>query len=96
MLIADGGAMRSDLLAQIQADVVRLPVLRSRSGSVAALGAAYLAGLAVGTWGSINDVRRLPRAFERFEPGDRAEARERGYRGWAAALARAAGGAPHA
>jgi glycerol kinase len=96
MLIADGGAMRSDLLAQIQADVVRLPVLRSRSGSVAALGAAYLAGLAVGTWGSINDVRRLPRAFERFEPGDRAEARERGYRGWAAALARAAGGGPHA
>ena len=89
MLIADGGAMQSDLLAQIQADVVRLPVMRSRSGNVAALGAAYLAGLAVGIWASADDIRRLPRAFDRFEPGDGAEAREHGYRGWRAALARA-------
>ena len=89
MLIADGGAMRSDLLAQIQADVVRLPVMRSRSGNVAALGAAYLAGLAMGAWGSLDDIRRLPRAFDRFEPGDGADTREHGYHGWRAALARA-------
>lgn len=89
MLIADGGAMRSDLLAQLQADVVRLPVMRSRSGNVAALGAAYLAGLAIGMWGSLDDIRRLPRAFDRFEPGSDAQAREHGYLGWRAALARA-------
>lgn len=89
MLIADGGAMQSNLLAQIQADVVRLPVMRSRSGNVAALGAAYLAGLAVGIWDSLDDIQHLPKAFDLFEPGDGAEARDHGYLGWRAALARA-------
>lgn len=90
-LFADGGAMRSDLLAQTQADVLRLPVLRTQSGNLAALGAAYLAGLAVGLWDSLDDVRRLPRAFDRFEPGVAADAKEGGYRGWRVALQRAAG-----
>lgn len=90
-LIADGGAMQSDLLAQIQADVVQLPVLRRRSGNVAAIGAAYLAGLAVGFWDSIHDIQSLPRSFDRFEPGIDTKARERGYGEWRTALLRASG-----
>jgi glycerol kinase len=91
-LYADGGAVQSDLLAQMQADLLDLPVLRTRSSSLAALGAGYLAGLALGTWGSVEEVRDLPRAFDRFEPrpdaGERA--RER-HEGWRVALRRAAG-----
>jgi glycerol kinase len=90
-LYADGGAMQSDLIAQTQADVARLPVLRNRAGSLAALGAAYLAGLAVGTWRSVDEVRGLPRQWDRFEPGSDVERIERGYSGWRAALRRARG-----
>jgi glycerol kinase len=91
-LYADGGAVQSDLLAQMQADLLDLPVLRTRSASLAALGAAYLAGLALGTWGSMAEVRDLPRGFDRFEPrpGEGERARER-HEGWQAALRRAAG-----
>jgi glycerol kinase len=90
-LYADGGAVQSDLLAQTQADVLGLPVLRSRSGSLAALGAAYLAGLATGILGSLDEVRRLPRDLDRFEPGAAAPGFEDGYRGWQLALRRASG-----
>jgi glycerol kinase len=88
-ILADGGAMRSDLLAQIQADVLRVPVLRTHSENLAALGAAYLAGLAVGVWGSLDEIRTLRRDFDRFEPCDNADAAEAGYRGWKIALRRA-------
>jgi glycerol kinase len=88
-LLADGGAMRSDLLAQTQADLLRLPVWRAQSGSLAALGAAYLAGLATGLWGSLDDIRRLPRSFDRFEPAPNADALEAAYRGWRGAVRRA-------
>ncbi|HET6497739.1 MAG TPA: glycerol kinase GlpK [Coriobacteriia bacterium] len=87
-LVADGGAMQSDLLARLQADILGLPVLRSRSLDVAALGAAYLAGLATGTWDSPEAIRHLPRSFDTFGPTVAAEARERGYLDWRAALDR--------
>lgn len=90
-VIADGGAMQSDLLPRLQADAIGLPVLRSRATDAAALGAAYLAGLAIGTWSSVDAIRNLPRAFDRFEPADGATALERGYRGWRTALQRASG-----
>ncbi len=88
-LIADGGAVQSSLLMQTQADVLGLPVLRARSAGAAGLGAAYLAGLAIGWWASIDAIRALPRAFDRFEPDPLSRAAvERGYRGWQDALAR--------
>lgn len=88
-VIADGGAMQSDFLAQLQADVLDIPVLRSRSRDVSAVGAAYLAGLAIGMWDTIEAIRRLPRAFDTFVPAPSADVRERGYRDWRAALDRA-------
>ncbi len=50
VLLADGGATRNDQLMQLQADLLGRPVLRTTSAEVSALGAAYLAGLAVGFW----------------------------------------------
>lgn len=90
-LIADGGAVRSSTLMQLQADVLDLPVLRAHSSGAAGLGATYLAGLAIGWW-SVDDVRRLPRRFDRFEPEPRSvEAASAGYRGWREAVTRAVG-----
>jgi glycerol kinase len=89
-LIADGGAAQSSLLMQTQADVLGLPILRARSVEAAGLGAAYLAGLAIGWWGSVDAVRALSRTFDRFEPDPRAAAAaEQGYAGWKQALERA-------
>ena len=89
-LYADGGAMESELLAQTTADVIGLPVLRNRVESLAAVGAAYLAGLAVGTWGSLDEVRSLERTFDRVQPRSEAPAATEGYSGWHVALRRAA------
>jgi glycerol kinase len=49
-LRVDGGATKNDLLMQFQADILQIPVVRSRIAETTALGAAYLAGLAVGFW----------------------------------------------
>ena len=68
-LFADGGAIQSELLARITADTTGLPVVRSRADSLAALGAAYLAGLAVGCWSSLDEVRALPPSHGSIEPG---------------------------
>ena len=67
-LLADGGASRSDVLMQLQADVVGIPVVRNNSQHLSALGAAYLAGLAVGMWPSIDALRALPGSTDEFEP----------------------------
>jgi glycerol kinase len=91
-LYSDGGAMQSALLAQTTADVVGLPVLVNRAESVAALGAAYLAGLAVGTWSSLDEIRTLERTFDRFQPRPDAPAAIDGYAGWRIALRRTASG----
>ncbi len=63
-----GGAARNDLLMQFQADVTGLPVMRSEVTESMALGAAYLAGLAVGYWQGIDELAGNWRAERRFEP----------------------------
>jgi glycerol kinase len=88
-LYADGGAVRSELLGQLLADTLRVPVLRTRTHHLAALGAAYLAGLAVGVWSSIDGLRALPRGYDRFMPSDEAPHLEAGYQGWREAVQRA-------
>ena len=67
-LLADGGASRSDLLMQFQADMLGCPVLRSTSPDVSPLGAAFLAGLAVGIWADEAEIERLVPPRDRFEP----------------------------
>ena len=87
-LRVDGGAAANDLLMQFQADMLRIPVLRPRVLETTALGAAYLAGLAVGFWGSADEIGRNWRVERVFEPqmpaGLASEHRGR----WAAAVDR--------
>jgi glycerol kinase len=74
-LRVDGGAAVNDLLMQFQADVLGVPVVRPQVTETTALGAAYLAGLAVGFWHSPEDLRSLRAGDTRFEPRmDRDEA----------------------
>jgi len=67
-LRVDGGAAANDLLMQIQADVLGVPVVRPRVLETTALGAAYLAGLATGYWRGDADVRANWHVDRRFEP----------------------------
>jgi glycerol kinase len=84
-LRVDGGAAVNDLLMQFQADILGVPVVRPRVTETTALGAAYLAGLAVGFWPSPEALRAERKGDVRFEPkmseGERAERRERWQKG---------------
>jgi len=67
-LRVDGGACVNDLLMQFQADLLGIPVVRPRITETTALGAALLAGLATGVYGSLDEVAALWREDRRFEP----------------------------
>jgi glycerol kinase len=86
-LLADGGGSRNNLLMQIQADIVGLPVIRSASAELSALGAAWLAGLAIGQWSSEDELKALAPAGDRFEPRLSAVEREAQHAGWQQAVA---------
>ena len=87
-LRADGGAVGNGWLMQFQADVLGVPVIVPEIGETTALGAAALAGVAVGSW-TEEDVRGLWREAARYEPRMSGEEREALLAGWHAALARA-------
>jgi glycerol kinase len=87
-LMADGGASRNDLLMQFQADVIGCPVLRSTSTDISPLGAAFLAGLAVGLWADEAEIEDLVPPRDRFEPQISPVRREALYTGWREAVAR--------
>ncbi len=88
-LRADGGAARNDLLLQIQADLLGRPVVRPAITETTALGAAYLAGLAVGIWRNTEEIARHWQMERRFLPQMPADEREALYRGWKRAVERA-------
>jgi glycerol kinase len=90
-LKVDGGAAANAMLLQFQADQLGVPVRRPVVAETTALGAAYLAGLAVGYWDGLDDVRRNWALDREFSPAMGAEARDRGYRGWKKAVTRAQG-----
>lgn len=81
-LFADGGASHNNLLMQFQANIIGKPVIRNLSADLSALGAAYLAGEAIGMWPSETAIQELYRPQERFEPKLPLEERERYYAGW--------------
>jgi glycerol kinase len=81
-LRVDGGASASDLLMQIQADLLRSRIVRPVSIETTALGAAYLAGLAVGYWPSINALQQQWTADRDFGPIADASITEQGIRRW--------------
>jgi glycerol kinase len=88
-LRVDGGATANNLLLQIQADVLGVPVERPKVTETTALGAAYLAGLATGFWGSVDGLTKQWALDRRFEPNISADARESMLAGWHKAVARA-------
>jgi len=88
-LRVDGGAASNNLLLQFQADLLRVPVIRPRVTETTALGAAYLAGLAVGFWKSTGDVQSHWEVDRIFEPQASEVESERHRRKWNAALTRA-------
>src|ERR1043166_6946052 len=73
----------------LQADLLNVPVVRPRVSETTALGAAYLAGLAVGYWKNQADIARQWQANKRFTPAMKAPERKRMASGWERALGRA-------
>ena len=90
-LKVDGGACANDLLCQLQADQLGLSVERPRLTETTALGAAFLAGLGVGVWGSTDELRETWQLDRSFAPtGDRTEA-DAAHRRWTEAVERSKG-----
>jgi glycerol kinase len=87
-LRVDGGAVVNNLLMQFQADILGVPVQRPRVAETTALGAAYLAGLAVGFWRSQEEVAEHWAIDRTFEPQMSADQREKLYAGWKRAVGR--------
>ena len=85
-LRVDGGAVANNLLMQFQADILGVPVERPQVIETTALGAAYLAGLAVGVWKSKEALRASWKLDVRFEPKMAREKAESYYRGWRKAV----------
>jgi glycerol kinase len=88
-LRVDGGAARNNLLMQIQADILGVPVTRASNPETTALGAAYLAGLATGYWPDQQTIAKQWTAERQFIPGITAQQRAERQARWASALERA-------
>jgi glycerol kinase len=88
-LRVDGGASANNLLMQMQADLLNVPVVRPKISETTALGAAYLAGLAVGFWKNQNEIAQQWQVDKRFKPAMKAPKRKRVAGEWARALERA-------
>jgi len=88
-LRVDGGAAANNLLLQFQADILGIPVVRPKVTETTALGAAYLAGLAVGYWNSQRDVIANWQVDRRFEPAMPKDRAAQLRRRWSLALQRA-------
>jgi glycerol kinase len=87
-LAVDGGAAANDLLCQIQADQVHIPVDRSAELQTTGLGAAFLAGLGTGVWSTESDLVSTRRSDQVFTPQSDGEA---AHRRWRRAVERAKG-----
>lgn len=82
----DGGASRSNILMQIQSNISNSTVIRPKSIETTALGAAYLAGLAVGFWKSIDEISSIWQEDREFTPTMDSIEREQLYDGWKIAV----------
>lgn len=88
-LRVDGGASANDLLMQFQADILQVPVVRPKVIETTALGAAYLAGLAVGFWNDIEEISKVWQTDRVFEPSMDADQVAQRRARWSEALRRA-------
>ena len=84
----DGGPTRNNFLMQFQADMLRREVVRSNIEEISALGSAFMAGLAVGFWKGIDEIKSLQKQDKTFVPEMSAEKVEKLYSGWKFAVKR--------
>lgn len=85
-LRVDGGAVRNNFLMMFQSDILNVPVDRPIVNETTALGAAYLAGLAVGFWGSKEEIAKQWAIDRKFTPQMPNENRNTLYNGWKKAV----------
>lgn len=85
-LRVDGGAVKNNFLMKFQSDILAVPVERPAINETTALGAAYLAGLAVGYWKNQDEIKEQWHMDKRFEPTMEAETSEELYAGWKKAI----------
>jgi len=90
-LRVDGGASANDLLMQFQADILQVPVVRPKIIETTALGAAYLAGLAVGFWNNVSQIVEVWQTDKVFQPSMPTEEVSRRRARWSEALQRSRG-----
>ena len=88
LLKVDGGATVNNLLMQLQADILGVPVVRPVVAETTALGAAYAAGLAAGVWTDLESLRQHWKADRQWEPQWSADQRDTAYAGWTRAVER--------
>lgn len=87
-LRVDGGATKSDFLMQFQSDILGIPIQRPKITEMAALGAAYLAGLGVGYWENMADLEKNWILDKKYKPKMTVEKRKALYSGWKEAVSR--------
>jgi glycerol kinase len=85
-LRVDGGAVKNNFLMQFQSDILNVPVQRPVVNETTALGAAYLAGLAVGFWESKDEIENRWKLEQEFTPNMSEEDRDGLYAGWQQAV----------
>ncbi|MHB1453045.1 MAG: glycerol kinase GlpK [Saccharofermentanales bacterium] len=86
-IFADGGASASEIIMQFQADILGITVSRPKNIESTALGAAFLAGLSIGLWSGIDELKKIHEIDRNFEPRIGAEERNRLYSRWLRAVA---------
>ena len=87
-LKVDGGMVFNELLMQYQSDVLGVPVIRPKVAETTALGAAYAAGLAVGFWAEVEDLRANWAKDKEWTPSMDEAVREKEYKLWKKAVTR--------
>ncbi|MCK5428722.1 MAG: glycerol kinase, partial [Anaerolineales bacterium] len=90
-LKVDGGMVHNELLMQFQADMLNVPVVRPKVAETTALGAAYAAGLAVGFWDNLGDLRANWQIDQTWQPQMDESTRGDYYQGWLKAVERTFG-----
>ena len=86
VLKVDGGAAMNNYLMQFQSDIIGIEIARAKNLETTALGEAFLAGLAVGFWEDLEEIKKLNEAGETFTPSMNNARKEQLYRGWKKAV----------
>jgi len=94
-LKVDGGMVYNELLMEFQSDILGVPVVRPQVAETTALGAAYAAGLAVGFWDNLEDLRQNWLIDKTWDPDMAEDDRESLYGGWLKAVQRSMGWVEH-